>query len=430
VGTPDSRLPEGWRRVTVDEIKAPGKGMVVSGPFGSSIGKRFFVGEGIPVIRGNNLTLGEKRFVDEGFVFITKEKAEELRNCQAIPGDLVFTAAGTLGQIGLIPPNSRFPVYVVSNKQLRLRCNPEVALSDYLYYWFSLPDMRAHVANQNTGASIPLITLGTLRSLPVNLPPLPTQRKIAAILSAYDDLIEVNTRRIAILEEMARGLYREWFVRFRFPGHESVRMVESAVGLVPAGWEVATIRDVTTYVNRGVSPKYDDESPDLVVNQKCIRDGRLNLELARRHSTRVPSDKLIRFGDVLINSTGIGTLGRIAQVYEDLPNCTVDSHVSIVRPAAQINIDYFGAYVTTLERHFDSLGTGSTGQTELSRESIAKTAIVLPPRVLQGEYGGTVSPMRKAVVLLHAKNANLRRTRDLLLPRLVAGEVEVGDGLA
>ena len=74
------------------------------------------------------------------------------------------------------------------------------------------------------------------------LPPLPTQRKIAAILSAYDDLIEVNTRRIALLEEMARGLYREWFVRFRFPGHEGVRMVESAVGLVPEGWEVVSVR--------------------------------------------------------------------------------------------------------------------------------------------------------------------------------------------
>ena len=75
-------------------------------------------------------------------------------------------------------------------------------------------------------------------------PPLPTQRKIAAILSAYDDLIEVNTRRIAILEEMARGLYREWFVRFRFPGHERVRMVESAVGLVPEGWEVKALGNI------------------------------------------------------------------------------------------------------------------------------------------------------------------------------------------
>ena len=88
-------------------------------------------------------------------------------------------------------------------------------------------------------------TCSDIRALPLpNLPPLPIQRKIAAILSAYDDLIEVNTRRIAILEEMARGLYREWFVRFRFPGHEGVRMVESAVGLVPEGWEVKALGDI------------------------------------------------------------------------------------------------------------------------------------------------------------------------------------------
>ena len=91
------------------------------------------------------------------------------------------------------------------------------------------------------------------------LPPLPTQRKIAAILSAYDDLIEVNTRRIAILEEMARALYREWFVRFRFPGHEGVRMVESAVGLVPEGWEVKALGDIAMReVRRGVQPEQID----------------------------------------------------------------------------------------------------------------------------------------------------------------------------
>ena len=88
------------------------------------------------------------------------------------------------------------------------------------------------------GITVRRSTEQTLPQIELRLPPLPTQRKIAAILSAYDDLIEVNTRRIALLEEMARGLYREWFVRFRFPGHEGVRMVESAVGLVPEGWEV------------------------------------------------------------------------------------------------------------------------------------------------------------------------------------------------
>jgi type I restriction enzyme S subunit len=113
-----------------------------------------------------------------------------------------------------------------------LRCDTDIALPEYLYYWFSSSKIREYIINQNTGASVPLITLGILRSLPVNLPPLPTQRKIAAILSVYDDLIENNTRRIAILEEMAQSLYREWFVHFRFPEHEKKRLVESELGLI------------------------------------------------------------------------------------------------------------------------------------------------------------------------------------------------------
>ena len=216
-----------WPKVSVAEIAAPNCKAIVSGPFGSNIGRRFFVDDGVPVIRGNNLTLGQKKFVDDGFVFITEEKAYELRNCEALPGDIVFTAAGTLGQVGLIPKQSRFARYIISNKQLRVRFDPVRTKPDYLYYWFSAPAMREHIANQNRGSSVPLITLGTLRALEVTLPPLAIQRRIAAILSAYDDLIENNTRRIAILEEMARRIYEEWFVRFRFPGHEHTRMVDS-----------------------------------------------------------------------------------------------------------------------------------------------------------------------------------------------------------
>ena len=190
-------LPNGWRKVRAEEIALQQKGAIVSGPFGSNIGKRFFVESGIPVIRGSNLTLGERELVDEGYVFITEEKAHELRNCDAVLGDIVFTAAGTLGQVGRIHEGSVFPRYIVSNKQLRLRPDPAVSNSKYLYYWFSSPWMQRHLQNQNTGASIPLISLSTLRSLPVNLPPLPIQQRIAGILSAYDELIENSQRRIS-----------------------------------------------------------------------------------------------------------------------------------------------------------------------------------------------------------------------------------------
>jgi type I restriction enzyme S subunit len=109
-----------WPLVELQEIAPPEKGSIVSGPFGSNIGSRFFVDEGVPVIRGNNLSKGNAKFIDDGFVFLTEQKAAEFRNCQALADDIVFTAAGSIGQVGIIPQDSHFERYIISNKQLRV----------------------------------------------------------------------------------------------------------------------------------------------------------------------------------------------------------------------------------------------------------------------------------------------------------------------
>jgi len=261
--------------------------------------------------------------------------------------------------------------------------------------------------------------------LPVVVPAPFLQRKIAAILSAYDNLIENNTRRIALLEEMAQALYREWFVEFRFPGHEAVGMINSSLGTIPNPWHVCKIADVAAYINRGVPPKYADNSEGIVINQKCIRGGKLSLDEARTHKSNVPSDKQVRFGDVLINSTGIGTLGRTAQVYQNISNCTVDTHVTIVRPVETVDADYFGLTLLSQQDTFDRLGIGSTGQTELSRTAIGQVDFLLPEHHIQHSFGDLVSPMRHSIVSLTAKNSCLRTIRDHLLPKLISGEVNI-----
>ena len=421
----DCELPRNWLITTVDAIKADEKSACVAGPFGSNISSKYFVSEGVPVIRGGNLTDNLTKFVPKNFVFVSPERAASYRAQHVRAGDLVFTCWGTIGQVGLIPARGPFPEYIISNKQLKLRSNTSITDALYLFYYFASPEMVAHVRNRAIGAAVPGINLGILKSLQVVLPPLPVQRRIASILSAYDDLIENNTRRIAVLEEMASRLYEEWFVRFRFPGHEGVRMVESKLGLVPQGWVAATIGDVASHVNRGLSPKYDDAAACLVLNQKCIRDQRLTLGAARRQSKPVPAGKLLQFGDVLINSTGVGTLGRVAQVLENLTNCTADSHVSIVRAGDNCDLDYFGLSLFAQQAHFEAQGVGSTGQTELSRTRISETSIVLPPLDVQQQFGKLVRPMRNLAIILQNKNTNLRTTRDLLLPKLISGELDV-----
>ena len=207
--TESGEVPEVWRVGTLDDIKANHKGAIVSGPFGSNIGKRFFVDSGVPLIRGRNLTKGEKLFVEDGFVFITEEKAEELKSCTALANDLIFTAAGTLGQVGLIPKNSRYPKYVISNKQLRARIDESKAVPLFLFYWFSSPIIQDLIAQRRGGTSIPVINLSILRSLPVPLPSVAEQGKIAEMLSRADRKIFVEENRKAALQALFKSMLHQ-----------------------------------------------------------------------------------------------------------------------------------------------------------------------------------------------------------------------------
>jgi len=413
-----------WPEVSLIELQAPSRWALNGGPFGSKLVSRDYVDAGVPVIRGVNLP-NSQRFSFDDFVFVSEDKADELLPNNAHPGDVVFTQRGTLGQVGIIPRCSPYSRFVISQSQMKITVDKGRVDPYWLFYAFRNPVIQQEMINRASTSGVPHINLAVLREFKLRLPPVQTQLRIASILSAYDDLIENNTRRIAILEEMARRIYEEWFVRFRFPGHENVRMVESELGLVPEGWRIATLGAVCEYINRGLAPRYADDAPGIVINQKCIRDQRLSLAEARRQCKPVPKEKIIRLGDVLINSTGVGTLGRVAQVLESLESCTVDTHVSIVRASSDMDRDFFGLTMLAKQAHFEGQGVGSTGQTELSRGRIAETSILLPSKQLQEQFGKMVSPMRLLVVRLQAQNTNLRATRDLLLPKLISGELDV-----
>ncbi len=333
------------------------------------------------------------------------------------------TAANFLGLVSKAPSTP----HAVSQGVTVFRVKDDVVDKRYLSYWCESPAFRGHIKGHYVGATQIHIRHTDLMAAPVVLPRLPEQRRIASVLSAYDDLIENNTRRITILDEMARRIYEEWFVHFRFPGHEQVRMVESELGKIPKGWEAASVESVSDYINRGLTPKYDESADGIVINQKCIRDKRLNYELVRRQSKPVSDDKRVRYGDVLINSTGVGTLGRVAQVLEERPNCTVDTHITIVRPSNSVTTHFFGMALLSLEHYFEQQGVGATGQTELGRGRVAETQLCLPPYDLQDRFDKIVAPMRSLVIKLGAKNLNLRMTRDLLLPKLISGELYVSN---
>ena len=188
---------------------------------------------------------------------------------------------------------------------------------------------------------------------------------------------------------------------------------------------MVTLDDLTSLVSRGIAPKYDDDSAQIVLNQKCIRDHYIDISLGRRHKPKVINEKWLQYGDLLINSTGEGTLGRAAQVWFIPENMTIDSHVTVVRPMNQLLLFYIGLWGISHEREIEALHTGSTGQTELPRERVKAMELHLPDDDSLVRFNAVIAPMVSAIIANQKENTRLASIRDTLLPKLMSGEIDV-----
>jgi len=339
----DLELPQNWHWETIDRLKASGRS-IVSGPFGSNIGKRFFVEEGIPVIRGNNLSLGMERFNDGGFVFLTEEKAAEFKNCEAHPNDLLFTAAGTIGQVGIIPPRPRYSKYIISNKQLRARLDQARIQPLFAYYWLASPSMVAMIQNRNTGSTIPLINLSVLKSLPIPVPPMEEQDAIISVLSALDDRITLLRETNATLEAIAQALFKSWFVDFD-PVHAKLQclipegMDEATaalfpdsfeeLGLVPRGWQSVTLGDVCK--NNSVPFDFSKFEKVIFINTGDVFNGDfLHKNYSLKEGLPGQAKKAIFEDDILFSEIRPKN-GRFAYVKFDARDYVVSTKFMVLR---------------------------------------------------------------------------------------------------
>lgn len=216
------------------------------------------------------------------------------------------------------------------------------------------------------------------------------------------------------LQQQAAAIFRSWFVDYAPFG-----------GTAPNEWKNVTLEEITALVSRGITPKYADDADQIVINQKCIRNHMIDLSLARSHKPKVINDKWLRFGDLLINSTGDGTLGRVAQVWFQPHNLTVDSHVTIVRPAAENTIFYIGLWGIQHEKEIESLHTGSTGQTELPRDRVKALELLLPDKETLDRFNALIAPMAADIISNQEENNRLASIRDALLPKLMSGKIDV-----
>jgi type I restriction enzyme S subunit len=373
---------------------------------------------GYPSIRTPNV--GRGRLILDDVNLVSEETyLSWTRRATPRAGDLILAREAPAGNVAIVPEN---PKVCLGQRTVLIRPNRRQVDPHYLLYLLLEDSMQAKLLSYGAGATVPHVNMSDIRALPLpDLPTLDIQRKIAAILSAYDDLIEVNTRRIALLEEMARGLYREWFVRFRFAGHEGVRMVESAVGAVPDGWEVVTLGDIAGEVRRGVQPgQIDPETPYFGLEHLP----RKSIALAEwGTASQVRSTKLaFKKGEILF--------GKIRPYFHKVGVAPVDgvcsSDTIVIVPKDPEHFAIVLGCVSSEEFVIHATTTSQgTKMPRTSWEVLVKYPIVVPPESLLRQYNEIVQDIVASILNMVFRNRNLRRTRDLLLPRLVAGEVGV-----
>jgi type I restriction enzyme, S subunit len=434
-----------WEMRSVRELQDDGILLVEDGNHGEYRPRsdEFDEGGEYAFIRAADMVSGRVLF--ESAQRINDKAVERIRKGVGQGGDVLFSHKGTVGKLALAPLDS--PAFVCSPQTTFWRTLDQGRLDRRYLYCF----MRSQaftdqwMARSNETDMAAYVSLTAQRQLNVAVPPIGEQRAIADVLGALDDKIEQNRGTARALEQLTRAIFQAWFVDFEpvkakaagataFPSMTQpvfdalpTRFFDSTVGPVPYGWEVSTVGDCTSYLNRGIPPRYLEEGGVLVLNQKCIRDFAIDYGKARRHDTssRGIEGRELKVGDVLVNSTGVGTLGRLAQLLHLPEPAIVDTHVTVVRPSSRVNPSYFGQALTFLQPHIESLGEGSTGQTELSRQKLSELRLLVPTRPLLDAFRDLAAPLIGVVSQMRLENQSLAKLRDYLLPKLMSGDVQV-----
>ncbi len=409
-----------WPLATIDSLKANERHSLVGGPFGSNLTRRDYVDTGVPVIRGVNLP-DDERFSEDEFVFVSEAKADELRQNCARRGDVVFTQRGTLGQVGLIPESSAFDRYVISQSQMKLTVNKAKVDAEFVYYFFRHPHTVQLIKNRAISSGVPHINLGILKEIEMPLPRLDVQREIVQILRSYDNLIDNNRRRMALLENASRQLYKEWFIRLRFPGHEHTIITKG----VPDGWKKLTAYDAMEVLSGGTpkttipeywdgaipfyTPKDATETSYVLGTERAISD----LGLKNCNS------RLYRPDTVFISARG--TVGKLNLAGREM--AMSQSCYALIGKGHITQLFVFCALKEAIE-HFKQHAVGAVFDA-IVVDTFKLIPFLVPNETKVRDFEEAVSPMFRQARNLLDQNEKLVAARNLLLPRLLNGEIAV-----
>jgi len=384
----------------------------------------WYTDHGCPLIKVSNFT--EDSIDLSNLVCIPNNIAENYRDYKVIKNDVIIQTVGSwpnnpqsvVGKAIRVPMNASGALL----NQNAVKLIPNKSLNNgFLFYLLRSGNFKEFIINTAQGAANQAsITLDSIKRFPFTLPSLPTQRKIAAILSAYDDLIENNLKRIKILEEMAQNLYREWFLNFRFPGYESLKMVDSPVGMIPEGWEVKCLFDLAevTYGFPFKSNLFTIEP----IGEPIIRIRDLEKNQVNTYTTEKPPEKYqVINSDILIGMDGNFFICKWAG-----GNSLLNQRVVRLRTKREVSQYFLFLSLEKPIHYFDSTIAGTTVN-HLGDSHLKSIKIVVPAKDLFQETNTIFDLIYNIEINLRVKNSNLRKTRDLILPKLISGEIDVSE---
>jgi len=411
-----------WEEVRLGDIIHVKHGWAFKGEYFSDNGNLIVVTPGNFIEKGGfKYTIGKEKFYTDSF------PKEYLLKKNDLIIAMTEQADGLLGSPALVPENNKF----LHNQRIGLITKLDNSKVDekFIYFLFFDKKLRIDISNSSTGTKVRHTSPKSIYKLKINLPSLETQQKIVNLISNYDDLIENNNKRIKLLESMAEELYKEWFVRLRFPNYQNTKIEDG----IPQGWEEKTINklcEVTSskrifsseYIEKGI-PFFRGKEITLKSNNKSI-DDILYIKQEKyeeiKKSFGVPKEK-----DILL--TAVGTIGSIYSVKKSDDEFYFKDGNLIWLKNFNNEVEYFIYYFLKSEEIQNKLENISIGSSQkaLTIDSIKKITVIVPTNDIIILFNKLIEPILKEIDILQQKTQTLKETRDLLLPRLLSRKLDI-----
>ena len=423
--TEAGKIPLDWIIHTIDELKSPKKYAIAMGPFGSNITKDNFIEKGIPVIRGNNLT--HFIFNDSEFVFISEEKAKELKASICKRRDIIITHRGTLGQVGFIPENSNYNKYLVSQSGIKLTINDKITDSKFVFYFLKSPKGQYLLLRNVSQTGVPSIAQpsSSIKSIPIPLPPKNEIHEIVKTLDSIQIKIDLLRRQNETLERIAQTLFKRWFVEFEFPDENGRpykssggKMVPSELGEIPEGWKIRKLGNEFKII-MGQSPpgKSYNEDEDGIIFFQGRSDFGFRYPIVRLYTTQ--SKRIAEKLDVLVSVRA--PVGDVNVAFE---KCCIGRGLSAVRSKY---MGYCLYKIKSLNKVFKQYEKEGTVFGSMNKESFNNITTVFPKEEIVKEFENTIKSIDDKIFTNEKKIRNLINIRDSILPKLMSGKIRIPD---